>query len=317
MVPNLSIRQLQTFREIMRSGSVSAASRVLGRSQPSVSTMLANLETELGFELFERSKGRLVPRPEAHFFFEETNEILDRINRSAQTMREIGDLDRGQLKIASLPGASFFLLPQIVADFVKDRPGVNVSIMTRTSIKIREWIASQQYDIGIVEMPEHHELINVHPIRLECVCALRKDDPLAAKSVITPEDLDNAPMAALFKDHQTTRNAEQVFAEAGKRFRVRFETSVFFSALTLVEQGGAYALIDQINAASYQLNRGETGMLTFRPFRPRLPYDIAVLTPAHRPQSLLTAAFCDRIEGDVMRFVERCQINPDGDSELR
>ena len=198
MVPNLSIRQLQTFREVMRSGSVSAASRVLGRSQPAVSAMLANLEVELGFDLFERRKGRLIPKPEAHFFFEETQEILDRINCTAQTMREIGNLDRGRLKIASLPGASFFLLPQIVADFIKDRPDVDVSIMTRTSIKVREWIASQQYDVGIVEMPEQHELINIRPIELECMCALRKDDPLAAKSVLTPDDLDNAPMAALF-----------------------------------------------------------------------------------------------------------------------
>ena len=75
MIPNLSIRQLQTFREIMRSGSVTGASRVLGRTQPSVSAMLASLEAELGFELFERHKGRLIPKPEAHFFFEETQEI--------------------------------------------------------------------------------------------------------------------------------------------------------------------------------------------------------------------------------------------------
>lgn len=304
MIPNLSIRQLQTFREIMQTGSVSAAARVLGRSQPSVSAMLANLEAELGAELFVRQKGRLVPKPEAHFFFEETKEILDRINRSAQTMREIGNLDRGQLKIASLPGVSFFLLPQIVANFVKDRPEVNVSIMTRTSIKVREWIASQQYDVGIVEMPDPHGSINIHPIKLECMCALRRDDPLAAKSVITPDDLDNAPMAALFKEHLTTKNAAQVFAEAGKRFRVRFETSVFVPALTLVEQGAAYALIDQISAASYQMYRGPEGALTFRPFRPRLPYDIALLTPAHRPPSQLAAAFCDRFEQDVVRFIK-------------
>jgi DNA-binding transcriptional LysR family regulator len=304
MTPNLSIRQLQTFREIMRTGSVSAASRVLGRAQPSVSAMLANLETELGFDLFERRKGRLIPKPEAHFFFEETQEILDRVNRAAQTMREIGDLDRGQLKIASLPGASLFMLPRIVADFVKDRPEVDVSLMTRTSTKVCEWIASQQYDVGISEIPDPHGSINIQPIRLECVCALRKDDPLAAKSVLTPDDLDNAPMAALFKEHSTTRNAQRVFAEAGKHFRVRFETSVFIPALTLVEQGGAYALIDQISAASYRLYRGQEGVLTFRPFRPRLPYDIAVVTPAHRPPSRLAAAFCDRIERDVKRFID-------------
>ena len=304
MTPNFSIRQLQTFREIMRSGSVSAASRVLGRTQPSVSAMLANLEAELGFDLFERRKGRLIAKPEACFFFEEAEEILERINHVAQTMREIGDLDRGQLKIASLPGVSWFLLPRIVADFVKDRPEVDISLMTRTSIKVREWIASQQYDVGIAEIPEQHDLINIHPIGLECVCALRKDDPLAAKSVLTPDDLDNAPMAALYKDHLTTRNAERVFTEAGKRFRVRFETSAFIPSLVLVEQGAAYALVDQINAASYRLYRGEKGVLTFRPFRPRLPYDIAILTPAHRPPSLLAAAFCERIENDVKRFIE-------------
>ncbi|NKB84700.1 LysR family transcriptional regulator [Ochrobactrum grignonense] len=42
--------------------------RALGRTQPTVSAMLANLEGELGFELFERDKRRLVAKPEAYFF---------------------------------------------------------------------------------------------------------------------------------------------------------------------------------------------------------------------------------------------------------
>lgn len=304
MIPNLSIRQLQTFREIMRSGSVTGAAGVLGRTQPSVSAMLASLEAELGFDLFERRKGRLIPKPEAHFFFEETQEILDRVNRSAQTMREIGDLERGRLKIACMPGPSLFLMPRIVADFVKDRPDVDVTVMTRTSTKVREWIASQQYDVGIAELPGQRETINTQPIRLECVCALRKDDPLAEKEVLTPDDLDNAPMASLFREHFTHHDAKRVFAEAGRRFRMRFELSVFVPGLTLVEQGVAYCLVDQISAASYRLYRGDQGVLAFRPFRPRLPYDIAVLTPAHRPPSRLAATFCERIDHEVKRFIE-------------
>ena len=288
----------------MRAGSVTGAARVLGRSQPSVSAMLASLESEMGFHLFEREKGRLVPKPEAHFFFEESKEILDRVTRMAQTMREIGDLERGRLTIASMPGASLFLLPRIVAEFVKDRPDVDVSVMTRTSIKVHEWIASQQYDVGIAEMLDQRESINIQPIRLECVCALRKDDPLAEKEVLTPDDLDNAPMASLFREHFTYQDAKRVFAEAGRRFRTRFELSVFVPGFTLVEQGVAYCLVDQISAASYRLYRGDQGVLTFRPFRPRLPYDIAVLTPVHRPLSLLATAFCERIDHEVKRFIE-------------
>ncbi len=304
MTPNLSIRQLQTFREIMRSGTVSAASRVLGRTQPSVSTMLANLETELGFELFERRKGRLIPKPEAYFFVEETEAILDRVNRSAQTMREIGDLDRGRLKIASLPGASLFLLPQIVADFVKERPQVEASIMTRSSVKIHEWIASQQYDIGLAEIPMQRNALNIQPINLECVCALRQDDPLAAKPFLTPDDLDNAPMAALYPEHFTHRDAKRSFEKAGKRFNIRFEMSIFIPAMTLIEHGVAYSLVDQISAASYYHYRGRDALLTFRPFRPKLPFDIAILTPAHRPLSRLATAFCDKIDQEVKRFAK-------------
>ncbi|GAH15795.1 unnamed protein product, partial [marine sediment metagenome] len=72
--------------------------------------------------------------------------------------------------------------------FVKDRPAVTASIMTRSSIKIHEWIASQQYDIGLAEMPPHNSGLNIQPISLECVCALRKDDPLATKPYLTPDD---------------------------------------------------------------------------------------------------------------------------------
>ena len=303
MSTNLSIRQLQSFVEIMRTGSVSAASRALNRTQPSVSTILVKLETELGFELFERRQGRLVPKPEAHFLFEEAALILDRINRTAQTMREIGDLDRGRLKIASLPGASLFLLPNMVASFVKDRPMVTASIMTRSSVKIHEWIASQQYDIGVAEIPPHTGGMNIQPIFLECVCALRKDDPLAAKPYLTPDDLDNVPMAALYPEHFTQQDARRVFEEAGKRFNIRFEMSIFIPGMTLVEQGVAYSLVDQISAASYQYSRGKDALLTFRPFRPRLPFDIAVLTPAHRPPSRLAEAFCKTIDQEVKRFV--------------
>jgi DNA-binding transcriptional LysR family regulator len=176
--------------------------------------------------------------------------------------------------------------------------------MTRSSVKIHEWIASQQYDIGLAEVPKQQSALNIRPINLECVCALRKDDPLAEKPYLTPDDLDNAPMAALYPEHFTHQNARRVFEESGKRFNIRFEMTIFIPAMTLVEQGYAYSLVDQISAASYYHYSGKDTRLTFRPFRPLLPFNIAVLTPAHRPLSRLAAAFCDRIENDVKRFVE-------------
>ena len=56
---NLSFQQLVTFREVMRSGSISQAARTVGRTQPAVSAMIANLEAELKFDLFVRERSRL------------------------------------------------------------------------------------------------------------------------------------------------------------------------------------------------------------------------------------------------------------------
>ena len=53
-----SIRTLEAFREIILRGSATAAAQSLGSSQPAVSRLLGQLEEQLGFPLFHRSKGR-------------------------------------------------------------------------------------------------------------------------------------------------------------------------------------------------------------------------------------------------------------------
>ena len=302
MLPNLSIRQLQTFREVMRAGSVSGAARTLGRTQPTVSAMLANLESELGFDLFEREKRRLKPKPEAHFFLEEAEEILARVRRSAVTMKEIGDLDRGTLKIASMPGASHFLLPKIVGDFVKGHPGLKASLMTRSSVKVQEWIASQQYDIGFAEPPPPTDSIRVQPLDLVCVCALRADDPRAQKEVLTPADLDGAPLAVLFKEHFTFSDTKRAFEDSRAAFNPRFETSIFVPALKFVELGLAYAIVDPVTPASYPLYNVPDAKVCFRKFEPSLIFKYAILTPAHRPLSILAEAFLAQLRTEVLLF---------------
>ena len=82
MPMDLSLRQLSTFREVMRSGSISQAARAVGRTQPAVSTMVQTLEDQLGFALFLRQQGKLIPTPEARFFLEECEDILARVERT-------------------------------------------------------------------------------------------------------------------------------------------------------------------------------------------------------------------------------------------
>jgi DNA-binding transcriptional LysR family regulator len=209
MLPNLTLRQLETFREVMRSGSISAASRTLLRTQPAVSTMIANIEKELGFSLFQRERGRLMPSPEAHYLLEETEEVLERMGRTVRTMAEFGTLDRGHLRIACHPAASGFFMPRVLAAFLKSRPDVKADLMMRASHVVEDLIASQQFDIGLAETPPARGSIEIETFDPKCVIAIPEADPLTKRGTLTPADLRNYPMAMLFGDHSVTIATEK------------------------------------------------------------------------------------------------------------
>lgn len=66
---SLNLRQIEIFRAVMTTGSISGASQLLFVSQPAVSRLLSHTEQRVGFALFERIKGRLYATPEAKNFF--------------------------------------------------------------------------------------------------------------------------------------------------------------------------------------------------------------------------------------------------------
>lgn len=302
---NLSFRQLQTFVQVMRTGSVSEAGRALGRTQPAVSAMIAGLEREVGFQLFERERGRLVPKPEAHYFLEEAEFLLERLTRSTRTLQDIGNLEKGKLRIACNPAASSFFMPRVLANFLRDKPDIEASLMMRSSPVVTDWIASQQYDIGFAETPEPRRTIISEVFALPGVCAVPKDDPLARKKVITPADLDGKPMAMLFDDHSISEQTRKAFDEAGSRLNKRFELRTFLPALQLVSEGLCYTICEGLSAISHQESFGDQNSLVFRPFKPECFLNMSLLTPANRPLSLLVESFAEVLRAEIKVLVER------------
>ncbi|MGR3628624.1 MAG: LysR substrate-binding domain-containing protein [Sulfitobacter sp.] len=302
MLPNLTLRQLETFREVMRSGSISAASRTLLRTQPAVSTMIANIEKELGFSLFQRERGRLTPSPEAHYLLEETEEVLERMGRTVRTMAEFGTLDRGHLRIACHPAASSFFMPRVLAAFLDTRPNVKADLMMRASHVVEDLIASQQFDIGLAETPPERGSIKIETFDPKCVIAIPKSDPLAGRDFITPADLHNYPMAMLFGDHSVTIGTEKAFAKSGKTLNRRFVLRTFLPALELVSSNLCAAVVDRITATTSPV----VGVV-FREFEPAITSTVAILVPAHRPASVLTNVFNDHLRehlGQIERPID-------------
>lgn len=298
----LTFRQMLTFREVMRSGSITEAARTLGRTQPAVSTMIQTLEDQLDLRLFLRSQGKLTPTPEAWFFLEECDEILARVERTERTMGRVGALQSGKLKIACHPAASSVFLPRLLTRFLEGKDDLQVSFIMRSSDVIEDLIGSQQFDIGFSETPIPRASIRQVDYDLECVCVLSPDDPLAIRDEITPADLDGRPMAVLFDQHGTAIRTEAAFRDSGARFNKRLELRTFLPGIQFVTAGVCVMVSDMITAYSHLMQAPDGARLAIRRFRPRITNSVSILTPGYATQSLPARAFIADLQGAVMQM---------------
>lgn len=305
MVYFMDLKSMATFREVMLTGSVSEAARNLNRTQPSVSHAIAKLEDELGMKLFERRRGRLHPVPEAQYLFSECDQMLTRVSSVSQNMKRIKTMETGELRVVSMPGPAAVLLPRMICDHVGDQPNVKVTLLTRSSDAVTQLVGSQQFDIGVADhdpsRQEEAALVTARTYSFDCVCAVSADDPLAAGDVLTPADLCGKPMAALFPEHRSHSATRRVFDATGADLNLRFIGQFFLPLLTYVEAGHAGLILDPLTAESWRVSARNPESIVFRKFEPAVIFEVDVLTPGYRPQSLLAEAFADRLT----RFFEQ------------
>ncbi len=299
----LKVSQLLAFNEVMLTGSISEAARHLHRTQSSVSATIAGIETELGMQLFERKGGRLHPVPEARYLHNECGEILRRLETVSDNMHRMKSLQTGELHIASMPGPSVFFLPNLIARLGAAQPGLRSEVVSRSSDGVYRLMSGQRYDIGLADyMPDRSSeasLIDSEVFDFRCLCALPEEHDLRNKKVITPEDLKDQPLATLGQEHAVFDEINASFARCGVTADIRYTTQYFLSLLNYVEQGLACAIVDPISVESYRLYKDGKPRLQFKPLVPEVRFRLALLTPRHRPHSLIAKHFADHLRATL------------------
>ncbi len=302
----MNFRQIEIFKAVMETGTVTGAARRLHISQPAVSKMLGQLERALGFAAFDRLKGRLVPTAEARALYGQIERAylgMDYLSRFATDLRE---LRRGHLVVSVLPTLSVNWMPPIVARFLRDHPGITLSLLTRTSSKVMEWVAEQQVDVGIAMLTMDDPMVE-HELLWDCeaVCVLPAGHPLAEKTVIEARDLADEAFISLSSTDNSRRNVDRVLEAEGVRARVVVDTVLAATACGLVAQGVGISIVDPMTAAQYT----DAGVVARR-FKPQVTFDFQLLRPLHRPRAQVVDHFIDYLKQAVPEAISADKLVP-------
>jgi DNA-binding transcriptional LysR family regulator len=283
----MNLRQIEAFRAVMVAGTVTGAAARLRISQPAVSRLISQLERTTKLALFVRSKQRVYPTPEALAFYSEVERAFIGIDKLERAAANIRNLVTGNLRIVSLPALGLGFLPHVIKRYRDMYPNVTVSLQTRSSSTVMDWVTALQFDLGLASNTVEKPSIKTSLFAAtEGVCVLPPNHGLAAKSAITASDLRGEHFVSLSAEDQARFQIDHVFAEARVERQLSLETPYAATACAMVMEGLGVSIISPFTAEDFR-GRG----LLIKQFRPAIHFRTMLLQPAERPPSLAAEKF--------------------------
>src|ERR671937_458104 len=204
IMARINSRQVEAFRAMMLTGSVTDAAKLMAVTQPAVSRLLRDFQALLKMELFERRGTGLVPTAAAMALYTEVERSFVGLERITAAAEEIRGRRTGSLRIAALPALANGYLPRLAGHFLMERPNLN---------------------IGFAEVPiAHSGLPSQRLPALARVAVLPTGHRLAEKEVLEPSDFEGETFISLSAGSASRHLVDQVFHRSDVRRVLRVET---------------------------------------------------------------------------------------------
>jgi DNA-binding transcriptional LysR family regulator len=210
---SLSISRLEAVRQVAETGSYAGAARVLGVSQPNVSTQIRGLESHYGVPLFRREAGRLVATRLCLQLCDAAERMASAHEDAERLLVSRSSLSEGRITIGLgnvMPGMA------LLAAFHRAYPGVAIRVETGSHEKITRAVLTHEADLGVLpEVATDRRFRREHLVRNEVVAIAPLDHPLAAQESVDLERLRREPL--IFRAHgsSTQRVVDRMFSRTG------------------------------------------------------------------------------------------------------
>lgn len=281
-----TLRQLETFREVMRVRTTIGAAGALRISQPAVSNTIRQMEDRAGFPLFERLGNRLVPTPDAEEIHRDSEAIFELYTAFNHRIEMRKRSQSGSLRLAITPPVANALIPAALSEFLAQRPAIGISVDTRRVDGVLEAIESRRADIGLALNPPERVGIRAETIAWgEMVCCFRPGHRLEALERIAAADLKMEKLILFEPESSLDRAMADVVAETG-RGNVVAEVRYSSVACLMAEAGLGVTLADSFTAI-----HGDRYRLTSRPLSPPHRVALKVLTRRNEPAKRIQTVF--------------------------
>jgi DNA-binding transcriptional LysR family regulator len=240
----MELRHLRYFVAVAETGSLSQAAAKLFIAQPPLSVQIRQLEEELAVALFVRHPKGVRLTASGQALLGEARYLLDRAARVRDVLREAGE--GGSLALGFVPSVSSTVLPELVRQLRKLRPGVHLELREMISAEQVEALVAGHIDAGLARTPTRNPRLVVARQMPDPFCLAMPTTEPGAKlpSVDLRKYAEHSYVG--FTRHRGPAYFDQsihLCSQAGFSPRIRYEASTVHGVLDLVGAGLGVALV--------------------------------------------------------------------------
>ncbi len=274
----MEIKALRSFLTIARERSLTGAAEFLHVTQPTLSRLVKDLETELGTKLFTRGSHHITLTDDGMLLRKRAEEIVEMVDKTASSFTDRGEKEvSGEVFLGGGETYSMHYLARLIDTLHRLYPRIKFHLYSGNSDDVTERLDKGLLDFGMLIQPadlSKYEYVTL-PTRDTWGVIMRRDHPLAKKKAITPKDLEDEPLIAsrqAIRQSLSRNEFTEWFGSSFAKLNIIATINLIYNATVMVRQGMAsvFSLQDLVYT-------GEGSDLCFRPLRPRLESNLNVV----------------------------------------
>jgi DNA-binding transcriptional LysR family regulator len=275
-IPDIGSRHIAAVLAVAEYRSFVAAAASLRMSQPALTRSVKRVEDILGVQLFERSTRTVRVTEAGREFIAVARRITNDLRITVESMRELAEQKRGQVIVSSTISLANGVLPEAIAAYRKQRPGIEIQVRDGIHGSVIDDVKGGIADFGLnylVDTPDTMETRHLGTGLFDLVVGRGHDLATSRRRTVAFDALEGVALVSLPPESQTRRVLDTTAAARGIRLRHAVVVSQIPTLLSFVRAGAGVGLVP---SAAIEGVLGD-GLVRLAVREPRIALDIGIV----------------------------------------
>ncbi|MBI0538404.1 LysR family transcriptional regulator [Roseomonas sp. KE2513] len=246
---HFDLTDLRLFLHVVEAGSITAGATRAGLALASASTRIRGMEEQAGVPLLERGRRGVGPTPAGRTLLRHARLVTGQMEQMRGEMGEYARGLRGCVRLLANTAAAAEFLPELLADFLRANPNVDVDLGERPSPEVARAVAEEEAEVGIAAGHADFSGLEALPFRTDRLVLITPlDHPLAGRGRVTLSETMDFEFVGLSDESALGGHLAGHAARVGGRMRTRVRVRGLDTTCRMVALGAGIAVVPEAAA---------------------------------------------------------------------